>query len=203
MISSGPPKEKRPPRSARSPIRNIFLTTREFKYDLLAKRLARTRLPQHPGIEIILEDGRSGRKENLPLQGRYRRIRANSLNRGKTAVHPLVITPHGEAPAVEAWRKTALKIVVVYRPCNNNDSYIEPTLRLRPTPFTTSKGAHTPERFPHAALTRVINNYAKANNIVKDKDPSISGDDVREGLTAVISVKSRAPLRGPTKDQAE
>src|SRR5690606_2853760 len=50
------------------------------------------------------------------------------------------------------------------------------------------------------ALTRVINNYAKANNLVKDKDPSLTGDDVREGLTAVISVKVPEPrFEGQTK----
>lgn len=172
----------------------IFLTTREFKYDLLAKRLRELAF-LNPGIEIVLEDGRSGRKETFLFRDGIAEY-VQFLNRGKTAVHPSVITLNGEAPAVEA-DKDGLKIVVDIA-LQYNDSYVDQLYAYANSIHNVEGGTHL-SGF-RTALTRVINNYAKANNIVKDKDPSISGDDVREGLTAVISVKVPEPrFEGQTK----
>ena len=72
-----------------------------------------------------------------------------------------------------------------------NDGYSD---QIYPTQSLDSqyRGWHTLSGF-RTALTRVINAYAKANNLLKDKDPNLSGDDAREGLTAVISVKVPEP----------
>ena len=172
----------------------IFLTTREFKYDLLAKRLRELAF-LNPGIEISLEDQRSNRKETFLFKDGIAEYVA-FLNRGKTVVHPKPIAFSGDAPANEADKEGAN--IVVDIAIQYNDSYNDQIYAYANSIHNVEGGTHL-SGF-RTALTRVINNYAKANNLVKDKDPSISGDDVREGLTAVISVKVPEPrFEGQTK----
>ncbi|MEX0324791.1 MAG: DNA topoisomerase (ATP-hydrolyzing) subunit B [Puniceicoccaceae bacterium] len=170
----------------------IFLTTREFKYDLLAKRLRELAF-LNPGIEITLEDQRSNRKDTFIFKDGISEYVA-FLNRGKTAVHPKPIAFTGEAPANEKDDAT----IVVDIALQYNDSYNDQIYAYANSIHNIEGGTHL-SGF-RTALTRVINTYAKANNLVKDKDPNISGDDVREGLTAVISVKVPEPrFEGQTK----
>ena len=172
----------------------IFLTTREFKYDLLAKRLRELAF-LNPGIEITLEDQRSNRKESFLFKDGIAEY-VTFLNRGKSVVNPKPIAFSGEAPANEKeadGAKIIVDIAIQY-----NDSFNDQIYAYANSIHNIEGGTHL-SGF-RTALTRVINNYAKSNNLVKDKDPNISGDDVREGLTAVISVKVPEPrFEGQTK----
>src|SRR5450432_467599 len=79
-----------------------------------------------------------------------------------------------------------------------NDSYNDQVFAYANSIYNIEGGTHL-SGF-RTALTRVINNFAKSNNLIKEKDPSISGEDVREGLVAVISVKVPEPrFEGQTK----
>ena len=102
------------------------------------------------------------------------------LSTNKTVVHanPIVIANKTEDVFVD--------VVIQY-----NDSYNDQILCYANSIPNADGGAHLTGF--RSALTRVINQYAKNNNLLKDKDPSISGDDVREGLVAVISVKLPNP----------
>ncbi|HSH09063.1 MAG TPA: DNA topoisomerase (ATP-hydrolyzing) subunit B [Oceanipulchritudo sp.] len=172
----------------------IFLTTREFKYDLLAKRLRELAF-LNPGIEITLDDQRTERKESFLFKDGISEY-VLFLNRGKAAVHPKPIAFTGEAVANENdpdGAKIIVDIALQY-----NDSYNDQIYAYANSIHNIEGGTHL-SGF-RTALTRVINTYAKNNNLVKEKDPPISGDDVREGLTAVISVKVPEPrFEGQTK----
>ena len=172
----------------------IFLTTREFKYDLLAKRLRELAF-LNPGISIELEDQRTGRKESFLFREGIAEYVA-FLNHGKSVVHEKPISFSGEAPASEDAEDTAN--IVVDIALQYSDSYNDQIYAYANSIHNIEGGTHL-SGF-RTALTRVINTYAKQNNLVKDKDPAISGDDVREGLTAVISVKVPEPrFEGQTK----
>ncbi|NBD37535.1 MAG: DNA topoisomerase (ATP-hydrolyzing) subunit B [Verrucomicrobia bacterium] len=172
----------------------IFLTTREFKYDLLAKRLRELAF-LNPGISIELEDQRSGRKESFLFKEGIAEYVA-FLNHGKSVVHEKPISFSGEAPASEDAEDKAN--IVVDIALQYSDSYNDQIYAYANSIHNIEGGTHL-SGF-RTALTRVINTYAKQNNLVKDKDPAISGDDVREGLTAVISVKVPEPrFEGQTK----
>lgn len=109
-------------------------------------------------------------------------------------VNPKVIYFSGEAPAAEG-SDSLIKVDIALQ---YNDSYNEQVYAYANSIFNVEGGTHL-SGF-RTALTRVINNYAKANGLIKDKDPAISGDDCREGLTAVISVKVPEPrFEGQTK----
>jgi DNA gyrase subunit B len=170
----------------------IFLTTRDFKYDLLAKRLRELAF-LNPGIEITLEDQRSNRKEHFLFKDGISEY-VLFLNRGKTSVHPKPISFSGKAKANEKDDSS----IVVDIALQYNDSYNDQIYAYANSIHNIEGGTHL-SGF-RTALTRVINTYARNNNLVKEKDPNISGDDVREGLTAVISVKVPEPrFEGQTK----
>lgn len=172
----------------------IFMTTLDFKWEILAKRLRELAF-LNPGVKITLIDERENQSKEETFQF------ANGieeyvqwLNRSKLVLHPKPITYHGESPAQEGG--TAMIIVDVSM--QYNDSYNDQIYAYANSIFNIEGGTHL-SGF-RTALTRVINNYAKANNLLKDKDPAISGDDAREGLTAVISVKVPEPrFEGQTK----
>jgi DNA gyrase subunit B len=172
----------------------IFLTTREFKYDILAKRLRELAF-LNPGLEITLEDQRSERRETFKFKDGIAEYVA-FLNRGKTCLHNPPLSFSGDAQAVEGDDKSGRIMVDIA--LQYNDGYADLIYAYANSIHNIEGGTHL-SGF-RTALTRVINNYAKANNLVKEKDPPISGDDVREGLTAVISVKVPEPrFEGQTK----
>lgn len=172
----------------------IFLATRDFKYDVLAKRLRELAF-LNPGIEIVLSDDRSNRKETFVFKDGIAEY-VDFLNRGKTTIYPKPIAFNGEAEATDT-DKTGTKIVVDIA-LQHNDGYNDQIYSYANSIHNIEGGTHL-SGF-RTALTRVINTYAKTNNLVKDKDPTLSGDDVREGLTAVISVKVPEPrFEGQTK----
>lgn len=171
----------------------IFQTTREFKYEIIAKRLRELAF-LNPGIEIQLTDERSEKSEKFMFKNGISEY-VTFLNRSKVVLHDNPITFSGEALADES--KSDSKIIVDIA-IQYNDTYNDQIYAYANSIFNIEGGTHL-SGF-RTALTRVINNIAKSNNLIKDKDPSITGDDVREGLTAVISVKVPEPrFEGQTK----
>lgn len=170
----------------------IFTLTREFKYEILSKRLRELAF-LNPGITIELSDERTNKREQFNFKEGISEY-VQYLNRAKVVVNPKVIYFSGEAPAAEG-SDSLIKVDIAIQ---YNDSYNEQVYAYANSIYNVEGGTHL-SGF-RTALTRVINNYAKANNLVKEKDPAISGDDCREGLTAVISVKVPEPrFEGQTK----
>lgn len=181
----------------------IFEETREFKFELLSKRLRELAF-LNPGLTIILSDQRVPKKETYLFKKGIAEY-VDFLNTNKTTYHK-VISFDGKAlangstnaPFGDDIKEEDGPIIYVDVALQYNDGYSD-------TIYAYANSIHNFEGGTHVsgfrtALTRVINNYAKTNNIVKDKDPSISGDDCREGLTAVISVKVPDPrFEGQTK----
>ncbi|MDR2738020.1 MAG: DNA topoisomerase (ATP-hydrolyzing) subunit B, partial [Puniceicoccales bacterium] len=174
------------------PDREIFLTTREFKYEILAKRLRELAF-LNPGVQIELDDERVGKSEFFRFDDGIKQF-VTFLNRGKALLHEEPIIVGGDfVQSPEKPEKIIVDIAMQY-----NDGYSEQVYAYANSIYNVEGGTHL-SGF-RTALTRVINAYAKANNLLKDKDPAISGDDVREGLTAVISVKVPDPrFEGQTK----
>ncbi len=171
----------------------IFLTTREFQYDILAKRLRELAF-LNPGLSIDLEDERAQKKENFLFKDGIAEF-VRFLNTNKSVLHPKPISISDSAPNET---NATLPDIVVDVCIQYNDTYGEQVFAYANSISNIEGGTHL-SGF-RTALTRVINNFAKANNLIKEKDPSITGDDVREGLVAVISVKVPEPrFEGQTK----
>ena len=158
----------------------------EFDYDTLHTRM-REQAFLNAGLRISTEDRREGReqKDTMHYAGGIREY-VSYLNRNKTPLHGDVIYMAGEREDSEC------EIAMQY-----NDGYNEMLVSF-------ANNIHTPEGGMHetgfkAALTRALNAYAKKANLLKDVD-GLSGEDCREGLTAVISVKLTNPqFEGQTK----
>jgi len=169
----------------------IFLTTREFKYEILSKRLRELAF-LNPGVEILLVDERINKEERFKFENGIEEY-VEFLNKSKNILHDKPITFHGSAIPDGADAEIVVDVSMQY-----TDAYNDQIYAYANSIFNIEGGTHL-SGF-RTALTRAVNAYAKANNIVKDKDPSITGDDVREGLTAVVSVKVPEPrFEGQTK----
>ena len=115
------------------------------------------------------------------------------LNQNKNILTPEPIAFSGEAPAETGDGTIKLDVALIY-----NDSFADQLYAYANSIHNIEGGTHL-SGF-RTALTRVINNYARQNDLLKEKDLSLNGDDVREGLTAVISVKVPEPrFEGQTK----
>jgi DNA gyrase subunit B len=171
----------------------IFLTTREFQYDILARRLRELAF-LNPGIRIELVDERSQKTDSFYFKDGITEF-VRFLNLNKNVLHDKPIT-FSDTVANEADpTKPPISVDVSLQ---YNDSYNDQVFAYANSIYNLEGGTHL-SGF-RTALTRVINNFAKANNLVKEKDPAITGDDVREGLVAVISVKVPEPrFEGQTK----
>ena len=171
----------------------IFLTTREFKFELLSKRLRELAF-LNPGINIIFNDERSNKSETFMFKEGISEY-VSFLNENKNILHEDPINFHGESPCPNPDLDANIVVDVAFQ---YNDGYSDQIYAYANSIHNIEGGTHL-SGF-RTALTRVINAYAKQNNIIKDKDPSLSGDDAREGLTAVISVKVPEPrFEGQTK----
>ena len=176
-----------------SPDPEIFLTTREFKFELLAKRLRELAF-LNPGIEIDFIDERINKSENFIFKDGIAEY-VLFLNENKNILHEAPITISGSAPCPNPDIDTDIVVDIALQ---YNDSYSDQIYAYANSIHNIEGGTHL-SGF-RTALTRAINNYAKQNNLIKDKDPNLSGDDTREGLTAVISVKVPEPrFEGQTK----
>lgn len=173
----------------------IFVTEAEYKYDILAKRLRELAF-LNPGIIINFKDERDEKGETFKFdQGAAQYV--SWLNRNKVTLTPEPVQFTGEiAPDPEK----PDDIITVDVALQYNDSYNEAIYPYANSIYNGDGGTHM-SGF-RTSLTRAVNTYAKSNNLVKDKDPQISGEDVREGLTAVISVKLFNPsFNNQTKDK--
>ena len=168
------------------PDADIFEET-VFEYETLLHRL-REQAFLNGGLRITLTDHRAEEEtsETMHYEGGIRAY-VNHLNKNKTALHEQVIYVAGQKD--DAVAEVALQY---------NDGYNETILSFANNISTTEGGMH--ETGFKTALTRVINDYGRKYKMLKDDDKNLSGEDVREGITAVISVKLReAQFEGQTK----
>lgn len=171
------------------PDKDIFTETTVYEYDILKQRL-REMAFLTKGIKIILRDDRDEiQQENVfHYEGGIKEF-VEYLNRSKTTLYDDIIYCEGVKNNVQV--EVALQ---------HNDSYTEST-------FTFVNNINTPEGGTHLAgfknaLTKTFNDYARANKILKDSDQNLTGDDIREGLTAIVSVKIEDPqFEGQTKQK--
>ena len=166
----------------------IFRETTEFKYETISQRLRELAF-LNSGLEIIFLDER--RPDVKPERYYYKdgvEEFVKQLNKSKTPLHPKPIAFRKETRETNDGKEIEVHVEVVLQ---YNDSYNDQVLCYTNTVCNPDGGAHL-SGF-RSAVTRAINQYAKSNELLKEKDPQITGDDVREGLTAVISVKHSDP----------
>ncbi|MGH7952132.1 MAG: DNA topoisomerase (ATP-hydrolyzing) subunit B [Limisphaerales bacterium] len=166
----------------------IFRDTVEFKADIIAQRLRELAF-LNSGMEIVFFDERKAdaKPETFFYKDGIEEF-VKQLNKSKNPLHPKPISFRKETSEDNDGKKIEVHVEVVLQ---YNDSYSDQVLCYTNTVFNPDGGAHL-SGF-RSALTRAINQYAKSNELLKEKDPQITGDDVREGLTAVISVKHSDP----------
>ena len=168
------------------PDETIFRETTHFDYDILYKRLQEIAF-LNKGLRINLYDLREDDKHNSFLYNGGIIEYVEMLNKNKTVLHDDVIYLSGEEDGV--FFEVA---------CQYNDGYNSNMYSFTNNINTYEGGTH--EDGVKLALTRVINKYARNNKILKDKDEALTGDDVREGLTMIISCKHPDPqFEGQTK----
>ena len=164
---------------------DVFEET-EFRFETLSNRM-REMAFLNAGLRITLTDERDeGKSDVYQYAGGIRDFVAH-INASKEPVHPQIIYFEGKANSHYA------EVAMQW-----NSSYNDAVSTFANTINTHEGGTH--EEGFRAALTTTINRYARASALLKEKDPNLSGDDVREGLTAIVSVKLREPqFEGQTK----
>jgi len=185
------PVKKIGPQGSRRGTRTVFhadpemFETIEYSFDAVSQRL-RESAYLTKGVWITLIDERSDRERSFYFEGGLQSF-VRHLNRNKEALH---------ARPIYVERKegtTAVEVALQY-----NDSYAENVLAFANNINTVDGGTHVTGF--RAALTSSLNDWARKAGVLKDSDGNLSGDDVREGLTAVISVKLTDPqFEGQTK----
>src|SRR5216684_9096776 len=167
------------------PDAEIFTETTEYSFDTLSARLRELSFLNR-GLRIVIEDERDGRAHTFHYEGGIESFVAY-LNQNKTVLHPQPIYISGEREGIR------LELALQY-----NDGYNEVLLSFVNTINTVEGGTHLIGL--KSALTRTINAYADSNGLFKNIKEYPSGDDVREGLTGVISVQVPEPqFEGQTK----
>ena len=170
------------------PDKEIFEET-VYDYDILKQRL-REMAFLTKGLKIILKDTREGmeREKAFHYEGGIREF-VTYLNKSKEPLYPEIIYCEGTRDGV--YVEVAMQ---------HNDSYTENT-------YGFVNNINTPEGGTHImgfrnAITKTFNDYARKNKLLKDSEPNLSGDDIREGLTAIVSVKIEDPqFEGQTKQK--
>jgi len=159
-----------------------------YDYEILRKRLRDTAFLTK-GLRIELEDTRDdGKEEVFHYEGGIKEF-VQFLNKGKTAIYDKVFYCEGS--------KNNVYVEVAIQ---HNDSYNEST-------YSYVNNVNTPEGGMHmagfrSALTKVFNDYARKNKLLKEKEENLTGDDIREGMTAIISIKIEDPqFEGQTKQK--
>ncbi|WP_370875067.1 DNA topoisomerase (ATP-hydrolyzing) subunit B [Cytobacillus purgationiresistens] len=168
------------------PDEEIFTETLEYEFDTLATRVRELAF-LNKGLKLIIEDKRVENKvKEFVYEGGIKSY-VEHLNKSKEVLHEEPIFIEGEHEGI------SIEVSMQY-----NDSY---TSNL----YSFANNIHTYEGGTHefgfkTALTRVINDYARKNGIFKENDTNLTGEDVREGLTAIISIKHPDPqFEGQTK----
>ncbi len=157
--------------------REIFKGEVDFKFDTLMQRFREMAFVTR-GVLIRLEDERANREMNFLFEGGINSF-VRYLNRNRQLLHPVVYAGKDvEGIGVEA--------AIQY-----TDSYNESVYSFANTINTIDGGTHLTGL--RTAITRVINDYARRTGLLKDADPNFTGDDTREGLTAIVSIKHPDP----------
>ncbi len=168
-----------------TPDEEIFRETTVFDYETLRNRVRELAF-LNKGLRIILMDDRDGKKETFIYEGGIKEF-VDWINEKRTPIHNDVVYVEGMENDI------SIEVALQY-----NDGY-------NPTVYSFVNNIITPEGGTHEdgvknALTRIINNYARNNKILKDNDDPLNGDDVREGIAMVISAKVPEPqFEGQTK----
>ena len=158
----------------------IFTDTTDFKYNILKERIRELAF-LNKGLRISLEDKREEREESDSFfyEGGIQSF-VEYINEDKQVLHEKPIYLEGESDGIQ------VEIALQY-----TTDYATKILSFANNIHTHEGGTH--ESGLKAGLTRVINDYARSNNLLKDSDDNLSGDDTREGLTIVLSVKHPDP----------
>ncbi|MCR8658464.1 DNA topoisomerase (ATP-hydrolyzing) subunit B [Paenibacillus endoradicis] len=163
----------------------IFTETTVFEYEMLQTRIRELAF-LNKGIKLILTDERDGQSEEFYYEGGIIEF-VKYLSRHREVIHEEPIYVEGNRDNIH------VEVSLQY-----NASYSEYIYSFANNIHTHEGGTH--ESGFKSALTRIINDYARKSNMLKENDTNFSGDDVREGLTAIISVKIPEPqFEGQTK----
>ncbi len=169
------------------PDSNIFKETTTFDYDWVSN-YARHQAYLTKGVLITVKDERSGKREAFYFEGGIRSY-VRRLNEGKEVVSDDIFYVEKQTEDV------MVEVALQY-----NDTYTETIKPFANNVLTPEGGMHVVGF--RTAMTRVINDYARKNGLLKEKEPNLTGDDIKEGLTAVILVKlPDAQFEGQTKNK--
>ncbi|MCA1899712.1 MAG: DNA topoisomerase (ATP-hydrolyzing) subunit B [Chloroflexi bacterium] len=157
--------------------KQIFTEDIDFRFDTLVQRFREMSFVAR-GVTIKFVDERAGREMTFYFEGGIVSF-VRYLNRNREKLHPVVyVEKEVENIGIEA--------AIQY-----TDAYTESVYSFANTINTVDGGTHLTGL--RSSLTRVINDYARKNGLLKDSDPNFSGDDTREGLTAIVSIKHPDP----------
>ena len=157
--------------------KQIFTEDIDFRFDTLVQRLREMSFVTR-GVTIKFVDERADREMTFYFEGGITAF-VRYLNRNRDGLHPVV---HVEKEVDNIGIEAAIQYT---------DSYTESVYSFANTINTIDGGTHLTGL--RSSLTRVVNDYARKNGLLKDADPNFSGDDTREGLTAIVSVKHPDP----------
>ena len=164
---------------------SIFKETVDFDYDILKNRFRELAF-LNKGLRIILRDDRTDKKDMFVYEGGISEY-VKLLNDKKTPIHSTIVHTDGKEDGV------TIEVAFQY-----NDGYT-PAIYSFVNNITTPEGG-THEDGVKNSLTRIINNYARGAKMLKDNDENLQGEDVREGITMIISAKVPDPqFEGQTK----